>query len=72
MKKIYVLGVVSILALSLLLAGCGGTKSDNATDKQNTKQTQNMNNMNMDNNMNGSGDMSNTDHSKMNMNDNKQ
>lgn len=62
MKKIYVFGIVSLLALSLLLAGCGGaSKSNNSsTDKQTTNH----------------GDMQNMDHSQMNTNgqksDNKQ
>ncbi|MHB1042466.1 MAG: hypothetical protein ACYC0Q_06475 [Eubacteriales bacterium] len=61
MKKVYVFGVASFLALSLLLAGCGRASNTETTqpDKQSTKQSQDMNNMN------------NMDHSKMNMNGNK-
>ncbi|SHL01044.1 hypothetical protein [Desulforamulus aeronauticus] len=60
MKKVYLLGAVSLLALSLLLAGCGNTdKSATTQDKQQTEQSQDMNNMN--------GDMKDMDHSNMNM-----
>ena len=55
MKKIHLLGVVSLLALSLLLGGCGGTDKPAATENnQKTEQSQ---------------DMSNMDHSKMDMNE---
>lgn len=63
MKKIYILGIVSLLALSLLLAGCGGTtKSGNSNMPSTKQQSQDMNN--------NSGDMKNMDHSKMNMDGN--
>lgn len=67
MKKAYLLGVVSLLALSLLVVGCGGADKSTTTDKnQKTEQSQDMNNM----------DHSQMDHSQMNMDgqqkDNKQ
>lgn len=58
----YILGIVSLLALSLLLAGCGGTPKSENSNKPSTKQSQDMNN--------NSGDMKNMDHSKMNMDGN--
>lgn len=39
MKRIYILGIVSLLALSLLLAGCGGTPKSESSDKPSTKQS---------------------------------
>lgn len=62
MKKIYILGIVSILGLSLLLTGCGGTTKTENSNKPG-QQSQDMNN--------NSGDMKNMDHSKMNMDGNK-
>lgn len=65
MKKLYVLGLVSILALSLLLAGCGKSSKPEATqsDKQSINQSQDM--------KDSSHDMKNMDHSKMNTDGNK-
>lgn len=57
MKKAYLLGVVSLLALSLLVVGCGADKSATADKNQKTGQSQDMNNM----------DHSQMDHSQMNM-----
>lgn len=65
MRKFYVLGLVSILALSLLLAGCGKSSKPETTqsDKQSIEQSQDMNDP--------SHDMKNMDHSKMNTDGNK-
>jgi len=55
MKKVYLLAAVSLLAMSLLLAGCGAADKSAATNAtQKTEQYQ---------------DMSNMDHSQMEMGD---
>lgn len=58
-KKLYIFGLVSILALSLLLAGCGKASKSGTTqpDQQSVKQSQDM--------KDSSHDMSTMDHSKM-------
>lgn len=58
MKKVYILGIVSLLALSLLVVGCGSTdKASTTEDKPKTEQShENMENM---------------DHSKMDTGDQK-
>lgn len=58
MKKLYILGLAAILALSLLLAGCGNTSKTETP--QTNKQSQDM--------TDPAHDMNSMDHSKMNMN----
>jgi len=64
-RKLYIFGLVSLLALSLFLTGCGKASKSETTqpDQQSVKQSQDMGNP--------SHDMSNMDHSKMNMGGNK-